>query len=274
MYSIRTPAKLNTFLNVNAKRSDGLHNISTHLQLIDIYDELSFSPAKFNTLVCGYPELNKDNIVIKSIEYFNQKYGANHNFNVALKKNIPFGAGLGGGSSNAAYTLILLCLISGIDLGDLDLNDIGKSLGADIPFFIQSKSCYVSGYGEILEEQYSLNKEFLVISPNINVKTEEVFNSKYLNLENNLNKNINSLLKPLLKQNDKFAKFYQNIIKKSDNFKNRVKLTGSGSSLFIESPTTEEKAILQPKIEDNFRIFLVKGLEYYDFAKDWGVAKW
>ena len=274
MYSIRTPAKLNTFLNVNAKRSDGLHNISTHLQLIDIYDELSFSPAKFNTLVCGYPELNKDNIVIKSIEYFNQKYGANHNFNVALKKNIPFGAGLGGGSSNAAYTLILLCLISGIDLGDLDLNDIGKSLGADIPFFIQSKSCYVSGYGEILEEQYSLNKEFLVISPNINVKTQEVFNSKYLNLEINLNKNINSLLKPLLKQNDKFAKFYQNIIKTSDNFKNRVKLTGSGSSLFIESPTTEEKAILQPKIEDNFRIFLVKGLEYYDFAKDWGVAKW
>lgn len=274
MYSIRTPAKLNTFLNVNAKRSDGLHNISTHLQLIDIYDELSFSPAKFNTLVCGYPELNKDNIVIKSIEYFNQKYGANHNFNVALKKNIPFGAGLGGGSSNAAYTLILLCLISGIDLGDLDLNDIGKSLGADIPFFIQSKSCYVSGYGEILEEQYSLNKEFLVISPNINVKTEEVFNSKYLNLEINLNKNINSLLKPLLEENDKFAKFYQNIIKKSDNFKNRVKLTGSGSSLFIESPTTEEKAILQPKIEDNFRIFLVKGLEYYDFAKDWGVAKW
>lgn len=274
MYSIRTPSKLNTFLNVNAKRSDGLHNIFTHLQLIDIYDELSFSPAKFNTLVCGYPELNKDNIVIKSIEYFNQKYGANHNFNVVLKKNIPFGAGLGGGSSNAAYTLILLCLISGIDLGDLDLNDIGKSLGADIPFFIQSKSCYVSGYGEILEEQYSLNKEFLVISPNINVKTKEVFNSKYLNLENNLNKNINSLLKPLLKQNDKFAKFYQNIIKKSDNFKNRVKLTGSGSSLFIESPTTEEKAILQPKIEDNFRIFLVKGLEYYDFAKDWGVAKW
>ncbi len=171
MFNIKTPAKINTFLNIDSVREDGYHNISSHMQLIDLFDEISFVPSNSNAIFCEYSELQEQNLIIKSIEYFNETFSTNFNFQINLKKNIPFASGLGGGSSNAAYTILLLCMLSGISTKKLNAKEVGKEIGADIPFFINSKSCYVAGFGEKLKESFSKNIEFLLISPKINVST-------------------------------------------------------------------------------------------------------
>ena len=274
MFNIKTPAKINTFLNVDSVREDGYHNILSHMQLIDLFDEISFVPSNSNTVFCEYSELQEKNLIIKSIEYFNETFSTNFNFQINLKKNIPFASGLGGGSSNAAYTILLLCIISGISIKKLNPKEVGKEIGADVPFFISSKSCYVAGFGDRLQEPFTKNIEFLLISPKINVSTSQIFQSKHLKIDKLRDYEKNSLLEPLLMENHEFNRFYMRLLNKSSDLQNRLKLSGSGSSLFIESPTFEEKQILQPKNRDNFRIFCLKGLEYYDFKKDWGVAKW
>lgn len=274
MFNIKTPAKINTFLNVDSVREDGYHNISSHMQLIDLFDEISFVPSNSNAIFCEYSELQEQNLIIKSIEYFNETFSTNFNFQINLKKNIPFASGLGGGSSNAAYTILLLCIISGISIKQLNAEEVGKEIGADVPFFINSESCYVGGFGERLKESFSKNIEFLLLSPMINISTSKIFQSKHLKIDKLRDCEKNSLLEPLLMENHEFNRFYKRLLTKSSDLQNRLKLSGSGSSLFIESPTFEEKQILQPKNRDNFRIFCLKGLEYYDFKTDWGVAKW
>ena len=274
MFNIKTPAKINTFLNVDSVREDGYHNISSHMQLIDLFDEISFIPSNSNAIFCEYSELQEQNLIIKSIEYFNETFSTNFNFQINLKKNIPFASGLGGGSSNAAYTILLLCIISGISIKQLNAEEVGKEIGADVPFFINSESCYVGGFGERLKESFSKNIEFLLLSPMINISTSKIFQSKHLKIDKLRDCEKNSLLEPLLMENHEFNRFYVRLLNKSSDLQNRLKLSGSGSSLFIESPTFEEKQILQPKNRDNFRIFCLKGLEYYDFKTDWGVAKW
>ena len=274
MFNIKTPAKINTFLNIDSVREDGYHNILSHMQLIDLFDEISFVPSNSNTVFCKYSELQEKNLIIKSIEYFNETFSTNFNFQINLKKNIPFASGLGGGSSNAAYTILLLCMLSGISIKKLNPKEVGKEIGADVPFFINSKSCYVAGFGDRLQEPFTKNIEFLLISPKINVSTSQIFQSKHLKIDKLRDCEKNSLLEPLLMENHEFNRFYVRLLNKSSDLQNRLKLSGSGSSLFIESPTFEEKQILQPKNKDNFRIFCLKGLEYYDFKKDWGVAKW
>ena len=274
MFNIKTPAKINTFLNIDSVREDGYHNILSHMQLIDLFDEISFVPSNSNTVFCEYSELQEKNLIIKSIEYFNETFSTNFNFQINLKKNIPFASGLGGGSSNAAYTILLLCMLSGISIKKLNPKEVGKEIGADVPFFINSKSCYVAGFGDRLQEPFTKNIEFLLISPKINVSTSQIFQSKHLKIDKLRDCEKNSLLEPLLMENHEFNRFYVRLLNKSSDLQNRLKLSGSGSSLFIESPTFEEKQILQPKNKDNFRIFCLKGLEYYDFKKDWGVAKW
>src|SRR6056300_83153 len=265
MFNIKTTAKINTFLNVDSVREDGYHNISSHMQLIDLFDEISFVPSNSNAIFCEYSELQEQNLIIKSIEYFNETFSTNFNFQINLKKNIPFASGLGGGSSNAAYTILLLCIISGISIKQLNAEEVGKEIGADVPFFINSESCYVGGFGERLKESFSKNIEFLLLSPMINISTSKIFQSKHLKIDKLRDCEKNSLLEPLLMENHEFNRFYKRLLTKSSDLQNRLKLSGSGSSLFIESPTFEEKQILQPKNRDNFRIFCLKGLEYYDF---------
>ena len=152
MFNIKTPAKINTFLNVDSVREDGYHNISSHMQLVDLFDEISFVPSNSNAIFCEYSELQEQNLIIKSIEYFNETFSTNFNFQINLKKNIPFASGLGGGSSNAAYTILLLCFISGISIKKLNAQEVGKEIGADVPFFINSESCYVGGFGEVVAQ--------------------------------------------------------------------------------------------------------------------------
>ena len=261
-FEVISYAKINSFLNVLKKRSDGYHEIYTHFQLIDLKDKLFFCESSENKVFCD-GVTPKENIILKSIEWFNNKFSKNQHFSVTVEKSIPVGAGLGGGSSNAAATLCFLCKYHGIKKNILDLHEISFELGADIPIFIFGKSAFASGIGEKIEEESSDKSSYILIHPNINISTKSLFSSKDLIFCDEINLELNSFLKPLIKHSPKFDNFYKSFKEflNEDEFK-KLQLTGTGSTLFIKNPSKTLTEKIHAKNCENFRVFLTKALEY------------
>ena len=146
-----SPAKLNLNLRVISKRIDGYHNLETTFQLIDLFDEITFekSNESFSISCDGLKIEPENNLIFKSFNAIKKYCEVDEGIRIHLKKNIPVGAGLGGGSSNAATTLIALNKIWGLDLSREDLAKIGKPIGADIPIFIYGKNAIAKGIGDV-----------------------------------------------------------------------------------------------------------------------------
>ena len=174
---------------------------------------------------------------------------------ISLKKNIPVGAGLGGGSSNAASTLVALNKIWSLKLSREKLQKIGESFGSDVPFFVFGENAYGSGKGEILQKKYSTGKNYLIIYPNYHLSTQKMFelfdNESMTELEGN------SFLNTYLKTNESVRLFYEKIAKE-----NTISLSGSGSSMFIEYRAKTEILKILKKIPKNWRFFLCEALQY------------
>ncbi len=274
-YKYRSYAKINSYLNVMAKLDNGYHAINTHFQIIDLYDELEFIESDEIQVASNEKIIKSNNSIIETIKWFNQKYKVNQKFKIKIKKLIPIGAGLGGGSSNAAISLQFLSKFHNIQVEEIDNNEIALSLGADVPVFKDKWSCHASGIGDILGKRSFNSSKYLLICPAIFVSSQSLYDSKYLKFQRNINKEINSFLPALIKENKEFEAFY-NLLRDQLPFKTfgKLKLSGTGSTLFLENPSESEIEIFNKKVNKNFRVFLTKGLEYYDFVSDWGVAKW
>ncbi len=179
----KSPAKLNLFLHVVGKRSDGFHSIESIFIAIDYYDEIVINTSKdgeisrSGDLVCSYD----DDLLVKAAKKLRDStHTDNFGCNLFLKKNIPLGAGLGGGSSNAAATLIILKKLWKLKLSAEKLFKIALELGADVPFFLQSKPCFISGIGEKINHNINniiLPNFFVLLIPNIKVCTKDIFQS-------------------------------------------------------------------------------------------------
>ena len=252
-----SPAKLNLNLRVISKRIDGYHNLETTFQFIDLFDEITFekSNESFNVSCDGLEIEPENNLIFKSFNAIKEYCEADEGIMIHLKKNIPVGAGLGGGSSNAATTLIALNKIWDLDLSREELAKIGKPLGADIPIFIYGKNAIAKGIGDVfLDVEFRKNK-FLLICPNIEVSTGEMF--RKLKIDKLSSKHQNSFLDNLLRENKSIEEFYASNINDYD-----LKLSGTGSTLFIEYDKKDDlKKILQ-KIPKNWRFFFCEGLQY------------
>lgn len=174
-----SPAKINLYLEITAKRADGYHSLRTIMQTVSLYDvlEVELLPRKIE-FICEHPRLEKEknNLVLRAIDAlqkFNQKKkGAR----IILKKNIPLASGLGGGSGNAATILKVLNKLWGFDLSERKLMQIAESLGADVPFFLRGGYAYVQGKGEEVSF-YSYLPEYYVIlvNPGLLISTAEVY---------------------------------------------------------------------------------------------------
>ena len=144
--SINSPAKINLYLKVKDKRDDGYHNIDTSFQCVDIYDYINFKHVKSGIKINSRESYlsSEDNTIYRSAKIL-QGYSKNiSGVEISIEKNIPLGAGLGGGSSNAASTLVVLNKLWGLNLNKNILMKIGLSIGADVPFFINGKSAILS----------------------------------------------------------------------------------------------------------------------------------
>jgi len=173
------PAKLNLTLEVLSKKDNGMHEIKSHFQLIDLCDEMRIKKSEARqSLIRTNASINienKNNLVYEAIEVLSDHVKQDIFCNVAIKKNIPIGGGLGGGSSNAAAALIGINHLFSLKLDVSELMKIGLKLGADVPFFILGKNAIASGVGEKLTEINSETSNFLVISPSIHSSTREMF---------------------------------------------------------------------------------------------------
>jgi len=172
-------AKINIGLNVVEKRLDGYHNIETIFYPVDIFDSLEIIEAKelsFHSYGISIPGNSSDNLCVKAFRLMKEKFGI-PNVEIHLLKNIPFGAGLGGGSADAAWMLNMLNDKFELNLSVPDLENFAAQLGSDCPFFIRNSAQYATGRGEILSPiDTDLHKySFALIKPNFGISTKEAF---------------------------------------------------------------------------------------------------
>ena len=190
MLIIRSFAKINLALAVPGRRPDGYHNIETVFQAIDLSDELEFrSSAEINLTCEGLPDVSeRDNIVWKAAVALAERIGAERigeqrGAAITLRKKIPSGAGLGGGSGNAAATLLGLRRFWNLNVSDEELQAIASALGSDVPFFLMGGAALGKGRGEILTGLPDFPREHLVvIFPGVSVSTASAYNALNLGL--------------------------------------------------------------------------------------------
>lgn len=168
---LKAYAKINLTLDILEKRQDNYHALNSIMQQIDLYDELTFEKSEDITVQSQF----KDDIILKTILKLKDLFKIEEGVTVFVKKNIPVAAGFGGGSADAAITLIALNELWNLNLSIEDLIKIGAELGADISFFLVGKSCFVSGKGEIVEKIDLPEMNILLINPGYETSTKEAY---------------------------------------------------------------------------------------------------
>jgi 4-diphosphocytidyl-2-C-methyl-D-erythritol kinase len=150
---ILSPAKINLTLEIVGKRPDGFHELETWMLPVGLHDALEIEPASRPSFTSNFPELKGDssNLVIRAAQFFNEATSIQTTYEIQLEKNIPIGAGLGGGSSNAAATLRLLNRLHNTPLRIARLEALAAALGSDVAFFIHGQSACCKGRGELIE---------------------------------------------------------------------------------------------------------------------------
>ena len=175
---VNSPAKINIGLNVIKKREDGYHDLETIFYPLLLSDILSFEKSNSTNLVTNSSEINAldSNLVTDAIKVMEDKLMKDLSVNVSLQKNIPVGAGLGGGSSNAAATLKAINQLFNLNLSYEILFSIALQLGSDVSYFLNPVPSYASSRGEMLTRiQLSLSYPILLVNPGIHVSTKWAF---------------------------------------------------------------------------------------------------
>ena len=184
--NLKAPAKVNLFLEILGKRDDGYHEIETIMQEIDLADNLQFEETQGGVrLECNNKNIpiNQDNLVCKAANLILKECGIKKGVLISLEKNIPVGAGLGGGSSDAAATLKALNSLWGVGLNDGELMEFAAKLGSDIPFFINGKTSLCCGRGEVISPvQVGIRMDYLILFPRVHISTETIYKNLKIDL--------------------------------------------------------------------------------------------
>jgi 4-diphosphocytidyl-2-C-methyl-D-erythritol kinase len=175
------PAKVNLFLRVLGKRPDGYHELSTLMQPVSVFDELQISVSEGEGIVVesNSPEApgGPENLAYRAASLFLQSTGLRRRVEISVKKVIPVGAGLGGGSSDAATVLMALSEMAGIWLPDGALMELAARLGSDVPFFILKGPALAAGRGERLKRARLPEFHYVLVNPGFHVSTAWVYSS-------------------------------------------------------------------------------------------------
>ena len=176
--TLRSPAKINLFLHIIGQRADGYHLLQSAFQLIDWCDTIYLRSAQDNKIhrINPIPGVQPENdLVVRAARLLNEYCHTQHGVEISVKKEIPMGAGLGGGSSDAATTLIGLNQLWNLNLDQKTLSEIGLQLGADVPFFLFGKNAFVEGIGEQMQGLALGQQDYVVIFPKTGVATKAIF---------------------------------------------------------------------------------------------------
>jgi 4-diphosphocytidyl-2-C-methyl-D-erythritol kinase len=253
------PAKLNRFLHITGRRSDGYHLLQTVFQLIDHMDWLTFDEHDSLELVSDLPFPAQDNLIIRAAQLLQRTTGSHQGARITLEKNLPMGGGLGGGSSDAATTLLGLNHLWQTQLSLDELAQLGLQLGADVPVFVRGQNAWAEGIGEILKPIALPDSHFIVLTPNCSVSTAEIFNhpnlprntplidqtdytaqinrSNAIYIDEGTHNDCASVVRKLYPEVDQALIFLEQIQQKSAELLEQPQLTGTGACVFLVTPT-------------------------------------
>jgi 4-diphosphocytidyl-2-C-methyl-D-erythritol kinase len=173
-----SPAKLNLFLHITGRRPDGYHQLQSLFQMLDYGDNLRFKITEQQTIELVTPiagVANEDNLIVRAAALLQQHTNIRKGCRIWLDKHLPMGGGIGGGSSNAATTLVALNYLWQCHLNTEKLAQLGLQLGADVPVFVHGNTAFASGVGEALTPAPQPQKVFLVVNPGIEISTAGIF---------------------------------------------------------------------------------------------------
>lgn len=241
MIRVPSPAKLNLFLHITGRRENGYHELQTIFQLIDLYDWMIFTPTLDEQIeIDGLNEVRpEENLIYRAAQILRPHAKKFCGLHIKIEKNIPMGAGLGGGSSNAATTLIVLNQLWECGLNQEQLADYGVKLGADVPIFIYGKNAWAEGIGEHLSFIDLDQKQFIILKPDCFISTQLLFSQKTLTRDSKTTKfcayqlepsNFGNNFEPLARQ---LYPEVEEAMRYLDQF-GQAKLTGTGACVFIE----------------------------------------
>ncbi len=264
--TLQCPAKLNLFLHITGRRADGYHSLQTLFQIIDLCDSLSLSPVDDSsiTLECSDAALTgPDNLVLRAALALRAATGSSQGASMRLDKRIPMGAGLGGGSSDAASALLGLNQMWGCKLDIDTLAQIGLKLGADVPLFVRGSSAWAEGIGEILTPVDLPSKTYLVICPDCHVSTQDIFSHQQLtrnttaikmaaflagHTRNDCENVVRSLYPPVDEALLWLNQFAQ------------ARMTGTGASIFAAFDSAQQAQQVLDQLPEGMNGFVARGL--------------
>lgn len=181
MLTLLSPAKLNLFLHITGRCADGYHTLQTLFQLLDYGDTLQFSESDALTLTPDLPGVaSADNLIIRAARLLQTHTGCNRGAVITLEKRLPLGGGIGGGSSNAATTLLALNHLWGLNLSLDALAALGLQLGADVPVFVRGVTAWAEGIGEHLQAVAMPPRNYLILVPPCAISTARIFSDPAL----------------------------------------------------------------------------------------------
>jgi 4-diphosphocytidyl-2-C-methyl-D-erythritol kinase len=264
--SLRSPAKLNLMLHITGRRTDGYHELQTVFQFIDLCDELDFelNPNGAIRRLSGNEQVAEDqDLVLRAAHLLQQRHKVGAGVDIRIRKQLPMGGGLGGGSSNAATTLMALNRLWQLHLDETELRAIGQQLGADVPVFIFGHSAWAEGVGERLTAIDLPEPWYLVIHPGIFVSTARIFASKDLTRDchpitirafldgagNNVCEAVASGLYPEIKQALKWLNPYS-----------PARMTGTGACVFAAFESRQAADDVLRKMPNQWSGFVARGL--------------
>jgi 4-diphosphocytidyl-2-C-methyl-D-erythritol kinase len=262
-----SPAKLNLFLHVTGRRADGYHNLQTLFQLLGYGDTLRFCVRNDSKITLSPELLNvafEDNLVIKAVRLLQNHSNADHGVDIDLKKILPMGGGLGGGSSNAATTLVALNYLWNCKLTGVQLMSLGLQLGADVPLFIQAQTAWAEGIGEQLQPIELPRDWFLVVKPACEVPTKAIFSHKDLTrdtpaitvaafFEQGGHNDCQALVRMLYPPVDEALNMLEQLSP-------TTQMTGTGACVFARFATADAALNAQAKLPKQLPSFIAQGV--------------
>ena len=269
--TLPAPAKLNLFLHITGRRDDGYHYLQTVFQILDYSDEITLERQADRRIkrIKGLEHVPEESdLCVRAAKLIQQKTGSVYGVNISIKKYLPIGGGIGGGSSDAATVLHGLNQLWECNLTTTQLAKLGLQLGADVPLFVEGYSAWAEGVGEALTPITLDNKWFLVIHPKVFVSTAEIFADKSLTRDSETitiarflesNKNEHDLVNVF---EDIVRKKYPEIdesIKWLSQF-STAQLTGTGSCIFAVFGEKKLAQQVLDKLPAQWQGFVAKGV--------------
>jgi 4-diphosphocytidyl-2-C-methyl-D-erythritol kinase len=261
-----SPAKLNLFLYITGRRDSGYHELQTLFQFVDFGDELTVTVNRETSSITITPEIpgvaTEDNLIWKAATALQQYTSTTFGADIQLKKVLPMGGGIGGGSSNAATVLVALNHLWQLNLSDDQLAEIGLKLGADVPVFVRGHAAFAEGVGEQLQPANPDEKWYLVVKPQVSIATVDIFTHSELT-RNTPKRALSTLLEQeYVNDCEKIVRMLYPEVDKQLSWLLQYapsRLTGTGSCVFAEFSSKKEAESVLEQLPDTVSAFVARG---------------